>query len=302
MMYAGKEDRMNLDYYRNFIAIVEAGSISQAARELSLAQPALSNQLKILQEHYNAKLLDIKRGGRNMELTEAGRVFLQKARNIVAEEKAAAKEIADCSAGYSGSLHISLSPSMSIWFIQRYLTRFARKYPKVNFELHEVTTEAQTEQLLSGRTELAVSNAPLRQEFRFETIYRKQERLMAFFHEQSLYLHNSHPNMLLDDFDGLPVCLSRGCADLFLAACSDSGIRPQILSISTTKLSAIAWAREDTGVAVVPSELEDLVQEGMVRKVIMDERLYMEKTLSIVKGRKLSKVAELFLDFFNREV
>lgn len=42
---------MNIEYYRNFIAIVEAGSISAAAKRVAVAQPALSNQLKTLQKN-----------------------------------------------------------------------------------------------------------------------------------------------------------------------------------------------------------------------------------------------------------
>lgn len=49
---------MDIEYYRNFIAIVNAGSISAAAKNISIAQPALSNQLKTLQKkirHYPAQ-------------------------------------------------------------------------------------------------------------------------------------------------------------------------------------------------------------------------------------------------------
>lgn len=85
-----------MEYYRNFITIVEAGSISAAAKKISIAQPALSNQLKQLQHHYDAKLIEVKRGGHRMELTDAGRVLLRKARLICDEEANASKEISDC--------------------------------------------------------------------------------------------------------------------------------------------------------------------------------------------------------------
>ena len=107
--------------------------------------------------------------------------------------------------------------------------------------------------------------------------------------------------MLLDDLDGKPVCLSQGCANLFLAVCADSHVRPQVLCISTTKLSAMVWAKENTAISIVPSEMEDVVEENLVRKVIMDERLYLEKTLSVVKNRPLSSVADTFLSYFHEE-
>lgn len=46
---------MDIEYYRNFIAIVEAGSISAAAKQIAIAQPALSNQLKVLQKRFGTQ-------------------------------------------------------------------------------------------------------------------------------------------------------------------------------------------------------------------------------------------------------
>jgi len=293
--------RMDIEYYRNFIAIVEAGSILGASKKLSIAQPALSNQIKVMQRYFDTQLIIAKRGSHRIELTDAGRVLLKQAKAIIKNEQNAIKEIADCNSGFSGTLRVSLSPSTSIWFIKRYLTKFAKKYPKVNFELHEVPPAIQAQQMLSGKTELCVATAPLEQPFRFETIYSRKERLVAYFQKNSLFLHDSKPNMLLDDLDGKPVCLSQGCANLFLAVCADSHVRPQVLCISTTKLSAMVWAKENTAISIVPSEMEDVVEENLVRKVIMDERLYLEKTLSVVKNRPLSSVADTFLSYFHEE-
>lgn len=53
---------MDIEYYRNFIAIVEAGSISAAAKQIAIAQPALSNQLKVLQKRFGTQLLHVRRG------------------------------------------------------------------------------------------------------------------------------------------------------------------------------------------------------------------------------------------------
>ena len=64
----------------------------------------------------------------------------------------------------------------------------------------------------------------------------------------------------------------------------------------------MAWANEDAGISVVPAELEEGGSDNLVRKIIMDERLYMEKTLSIVKGRPLSNVAETVLSHFHEEI
>ena len=88
---------------------------------------------------------------------------------------------------------------MSISFIKNYLSRFSRQYPQINYELYEVPIDEQTQQLLDGKTEIGIANAPLLQVNRFETIYRKRDRLIALFHKDSPYLNGNKPHILLDD-------------------------------------------------------------------------------------------------------
>ncbi|MGI6263188.1 MAG: LysR family transcriptional regulator [Succiniclasticum sp.] len=294
---------MDLEYYRNFITIVEAGSISAAAKKISIAQPALSNQLKQLQRHYDAKLIEVRRGGHRMELTDAGRVLLRKARLICDEEESASKEIADCRAGFSGTLRFSLSPSMSLWLITRYLTKFNKLYPDVNYELHECSPAEQVEELQSGKAEFCVTNGGPRLSSRqMRIIFSRKERLMAFYKENSVFLRDDNPNMSLDELDGMPVCLSQGSGMYFLSVCRDSKVHVRILSMSTTKLSAMNWAKADAGIVVVPSEMEEEVPQGLVRKSIVDERMFQRKTLYVLKDRPLSTVGKKFQEFFLQEV
>ena len=73
---------MDMEYYRNFIAIVEAGSLSAASKRVHVAQPALSNQLKLLQKKFGTQLVNIRRGVHNIELTNAGCILYNKAKYL----------------------------------------------------------------------------------------------------------------------------------------------------------------------------------------------------------------------------
>ncbi|WP_299446759.1 LysR family transcriptional regulator [uncultured Phascolarctobacterium sp.] len=293
---------MDIEYYRNFIAIVDTGSISAAAKLVNIAQPALSHQLKVLQNYYGAKLLDVKRGGHSIEMTDAGCILYNKAKYICSTERTAKKEIADCNVGFNGTLRVSLSPSMSIAFIKSTLSDFCRQYPQINYELYEVPIDEQTDQLLSGKTEIGISNAPLKQPFRFETVISRRERLVALFHKDSVFLDNDRNGILLEELEDIPVCLSRGCSELFLSVCSDSRVFPQVLSVNTTKLSTICWAEQNLGVAIVPSATEENFDKNLVCKEIKDERLFLEKSLLIVKDRQLSTVAKTFLSYYMQKI
>lgn len=160
-------------------------------------------------------MLHVRRGGHSIELTDAGCILYNKAKYICSAENSALKEIVDCQAGFSGTLRISLSPSMSINFIKNFLSDFYREFPHINYELYEVPFDEQTQQLLEGKTEIGIANAPLKQSKRFETLFSRKERLVALFHKDSPYLKNDKPNILLDDLEDIPLCLSRGCSELF---------------------------------------------------------------------------------------
>ncbi len=289
---------MDIEFYRNFISIVETGSISSAAKRIGIAQPALSNQLKVMQRRFDTPLLQIRRGGHNIKLTSAGHILYNQAKVICRAESSAAKEIASCIGGFSGTLRLSLSPSMSIPFIRNYLGKFAQQYPKINYELYEVTIAEQTRQLLSKKTEIGVANAPLQQMKAFETLFSRKAKLIALFHKDSPYLKNDEPYIRLEDLIDVPLHLSRGCGPCFLSVCLHSHIKPKILSVNTTKLSTIEWARQNAGVAIVPAAIGETFDPLIRKREFKDERLCVETTISIVKGRTLSAAADMFLKFF----
>lgn len=77
---------MDFEFYRNFITVAETGNLTTAAKKLSLAQPALSAQIKTLEQYYGTPLVKTARGKRQLLLTEAGTAFLDKARQICRTE------------------------------------------------------------------------------------------------------------------------------------------------------------------------------------------------------------------------
>ena len=71
---------MRLEALKNFITVVECGTITEAARKICIAQPALSNQIRGLEEELGVQLFH--RTPRSMELTEAGRILYRHSRSI----------------------------------------------------------------------------------------------------------------------------------------------------------------------------------------------------------------------------
>lgn len=290
---------MDIEYYRNFITIVDCGNLSTAAKRLHLAQPALTAQVKALQKKYGVDLLRIRRGARSVALTDAGALLYNKARFICAMEESVPPEILSVASGVTGKLSISLSPSMSISFIKNFLSGFAKLYPHVRYELYEVSIQEQTNQLLSGITEIGVANAHLLQPANFETLAHRREQLGLVYHKDTNWIPEDKVYLDLKDLEDVPLCLSRGCSEQFLNICSVSRIYPHILCINTTKLSTITWVQQRQGVAVVPIEMGENFGDDLRVRFLHDDRMYVEKTLYIVKDRPLSAVAKNFLKYYN---
>ena len=84
---------MEIDNYRNFLAIVEAGSMTSASEFVHIAQPALSKQLKSLEGYFGTKLIITTRGSKHLILTDAGKILYHKAKYICSLEDMARIEL-----------------------------------------------------------------------------------------------------------------------------------------------------------------------------------------------------------------
>ena len=289
---------MNLEYYKNFRVIVEIGNLAAAAQKLHIAQSALSSQLKAFEDKFGTELIIAKRGVRHLKLTEAGRIFYEKSCYICKLDESIMQEIESLSSGTEGTLRISLSPSMSIEFIDDCLSGFSKLYPKIHYELYEVPVIEMESHLLNGLTEIGIALAPLIHSDAFNIIYEGYEWLTAIYPYQNKWIKTSdNPKILLSELDQVPLNLSRGCLATFKSVCAELRFYPNIISINTTKTSTITWARQGCGVAIVPVCRGENFGDFLCSKIVDDPRLRIKKTMIIARNHSISTVAKVFLDY-----
>ena len=236
---------MDLDIYRNFLAIVEAGSFTGAADFVHIAQPALSKQLRNLENFFGTKLIITQRGSRQLLLTEAGRAVYQKAKYMCSLEDLAKSEIENIVGGVIGTLRFSIANSRSPLFIESSLKDFCQLYPNIKCELFEASIGEQSQQLLNGITELGILSVPITHQDSFEVLFRRREELAAVFHKESVFLEPEAKGIFLKQLDAVPVSLSAGSAEIFLKACELLGEKPEncmVLEDSPNGVKAAAAA------------------------------------------------------------
>jgi DNA-binding transcriptional LysR family regulator len=175
---------MELRHLRYFVAAAETENISRAAQRLHVSQPALSRQVRDLEEELGFSLFE--RGPKSLRLTEAGRAFLIEARAILARAEEGVRAARAVFEGHAGELKVGYAPSPTARILPPALRAFQEEWPKVRVKLFDWSTEEMLTGLREGKLHLALLVEPLRSMLRglhFEAFARDPMRLaVAPFH------------------------------------------------------------------------------------------------------------------------
>ncbi|MFZ6843163.1 LysR substrate-binding domain-containing protein [Undibacterium sp. RuTC16W] len=145
---------MELRQLRYFVAIVDHGSLSRAARVLHIVQPALTQQLQQLEEELGTLLLH--RSAQGMQATDAGKLFYEHAQAILKQVSDAKSAVAQSTDKPTGTVALGIPQSASGALAFPLLKAVRAAYPDIVFQLTEELTGNLTEQLRSGRLNLAI--------------------------------------------------------------------------------------------------------------------------------------------------
>ena len=141
-----------------FLAIAEAGSISQAARRLYLSQPALSGSLKRLEEELGAQL--VLRDASPLQLTAAGELYLRYVQENRERERRLRQALAQMEQEPSGTVRVGLNFWRSSLVLPRVLPAFQRRYPHSRVETTEGSDPSPAALLDQGRLDFALLHRP----------------------------------------------------------------------------------------------------------------------------------------------
>lgn len=138
-----------------FLAVAEHLSFTKAAAALHVSQPALSQQVRQLEESLGAQLFD--RSGRTTRLTDAGDVYLIYARRAYQELREAKSAIHDVSDLSRGSLRIAVTPTFTTYLVGPLIEAFHSRHPKITVNLKEISQERIEELLLAGELDVGIA-------------------------------------------------------------------------------------------------------------------------------------------------
>ena len=232
---------MELRQLRYFVAIVDHGSLSRAAVVLHVAQPALTQQLRQLEEELGVQLLH--RSAQGVLSTDAGKIFYEHAQAILKQVADARSAVAQSAERPSGSVTLGLPHSISGALALPLLTAARAQYPEITLQLTEELTGNLAEQLKSGRVNLAVlfDDGQLAQ---FATTPLVEEELRFICRTDAAYAQ-------CEQSLSLELALQ---ATLILPGLQH-GVRPRIESVARAAGLALANVIEINSIAILKSAL-----------------------------------------------
>ena len=145
--------------YRTFLAVSEAGSISEAARRLFVSQPAVSAEIAGLEDALGVCLFH--RSRRGIRLTEAGEILLEHVKSAFSLLEAGREKLRDLTSLEDGSLRIGASDMTLRFYLLDHIAEFHRRYPGVRLTVTNAPTPRTLSALADGAIDFGVVSGPL---------------------------------------------------------------------------------------------------------------------------------------------
>lgn len=150
---------MDLHQLRGFMAVARHSSFSRASEELYRTQPAISKQIRALEDALETKLFH--RLGRKIQLTDAGEILYRYAHRVFQVLEEARETVSELKGLQKGHLRISAASTIGTYMLPRALGRFKRRYPGIDISL-AITNKAQVlEQVLEHEADLGFVGPPV---------------------------------------------------------------------------------------------------------------------------------------------
>lgn len=239
---------MEMRDLRSFVLLAQQLHFGRTARLLHVSQPALTKQIRRVEEDLGCSLFE--RGKHGTKLTSAGEQFLEEARPILTGFDRLLASGRSLARGESGRLRIGFG-FHTFELVPRLIVRLRREVPAVQISLRDMSTLEQTEGLRAGRIDLGFVRAPVSKEFESTPVIT--DRLALVTSEESGVPQNAS---LADCAEEPFILISNERTPTFrrhaLALCARYGFHPRIIQDASEVTTCLALVRAGLGVTLIP--------------------------------------------------
>lgn len=254
---------MELRHLRYFIAVAEELHFGRAAERLCISQPPLSQQIQQLERELGFALFH--RTQRRVELTEAGRLFLEEARETLAHLEKAAIAGRRVARGEAGWLGIGFVGTATYEFLPRALSRFRERCPDVELALRELVSAKQAQALRDRRIHVGLARPAIQEEGIVSEVVCREPLMVALpeAHPHAASDHVPIEALAEEPFILFPRHPQPSYADSVLAVCARAGFRPNVVQETAEIHTAIGLVAAGLGVTIVPASVQSAHRQGV---------------------------------------
>lgn len=294
---------MELRHLRYSIAVAEELHFGRAARQLGISQPPLSQQIQALEQELGARLFE--RTNRRVELSEAGRLFLEEARLVLAQVDRAADVARRAQLGELGEMKIGFTSSAPFnSSLPKAIYAFRQAYPAVHLNLQEMSSKSVADALLDETIEIGLMR-PLALPDSLSVVELLREPLVAV-------LSVAHPlaqaeqrgielkELATEPFVFFPRSYGSGLYAQFLSLARQAGFNPHIAQEAGEAMTIIGLVAAGLGVSVLPASFQWMRIEGVVYRPLLDPGAVTAVWLVQRKGQPTA-MAQAFTELLTRE-
>lgn len=264
---------MELRHLRYFIAVAEELSFTRAAERLHIGQPPLSQQIQALEAEVGARLFE--RSKRWVRLTEAGKLFLEDARQILAQSERAVITARRAQRGEAGELRVGFTFSTPFTpLFAKVIKRYRQLYPHVSLTLHEMATLHQLEAIETRKMDLGFVRPPeVALPDALALTHLRDDPLLLILPSDSPLARKRKVH--IKDLAGLPFVMypkeaGTGIYFQIFRLCRAAGFVPQIAMEAGEASTIIGLVAAGIGVSVLPSPFNSIHMEGVAYRHLDD--------------------------------
>ena len=291
---------MELRHLRYFVAVAEELNFRRASERLRVAQPALSAQIKNLEEELGVRLFE--RTTRSVALTQTGQVFLGEARGILGSAAHAEQLVRKAGHGLVGTLRLGIMAPAAGPLLARVLRHFHQKYPGVQLSLSSLSSAEQIRRLRAGELDAGLLRPPGAAP-ELETRFVEQAPLVLAAPKGHRLAKK--PRLEWKDFHGEGLVMihpdrQHSFYDPFIAACVKAGARTHVAQYAQDVQIKMWLISAGFGIAPVTATLEEIRRPGVIFRPL-PPGLPPVQTVLVWRRLDASPVVKNFIDCFAAE-
>ena len=289
---------MEFRQLRYFVTIAQELHFGRAAERLDITQPALSKQIRVLEQELQIELFT--RTKRSVKLTPAGKVFFVEAQQLLERAENAIALARSTASGEVGRLTIGFTATATYTVLPKLIRRFRSRYPQVEIETIELSTEAQVTAIDREEIDIGFLHPPV------DT--RGLELRSLLSEEFVAVLPREHPlaskkSLSLSDLKQEHFILHSRAEgphlyDEFLKLCHQAGFEPKIKAVkkANSHQSRICFVAAGIGVTFVPAGLQNAIASDLICIPMIDVPLKLEFAVVWRSKTGLSPVVQKFIE------